>query len=86
MEVKEECEHTKSQYEKLKSESQEWYSEAKRATAYRDEVDVLREKAERVERLEIEISRYREKLSDVEFYKTRIEELREDSRTLLETK
>jgi hypothetical protein len=86
MEVKEECEHTKSQYEKLKQESQEWYSEAKKSTAYRDEVDVLREKAERVERLEMEISRFREKLSDVEFYKTRIEELREDNRTLLETK
>lgn len=86
MESKEELEHTKIQYEKLKLESQEWYSEARQAATYRDEVDVLREKADRVERLEIEIQRFREKLSDVEFYKTRVEELREDNRMLLETK
>lgn len=86
MESKEELEHTRVQYEKLKLESQEWYSEARQAATYRDEVDVLREKAERVERLEIEIQRFREKLSDVEFYKTRVEELREDNRMLLETK
>lgn len=86
MESKEELEHTRHHYEKLKLESQEWYSEARQAATYRDEVDVLREKAERVERLEIEIQRFREKLSDVEFYKTRVEELREDNRMLLETK
>lgn len=86
MESKEELEHTKNQYEKLKMESQEWYSEARQAATYRDEVDVLREKAERVERLEIEIQRFREKMSDVEFYKTRVEELREDNRMMLETK
>lgn len=86
MESKEELEHTRIQYEKLKMESQEWYSEARQAATYRDEVDVLREKADRVERLEIEIQRFREKLSDVEFYKTRVEELREDNRMLLETK
>lgn len=86
MESKEELEHTRIQYEKLKLESQEWYSEARQAATYRDEVDVLREKGDRVERLEIEIQRFREKLSDVEFYKTRVEELREDNRMLLETK
>jgi CRISPR/Cas system-associated endonuclease/helicase Cas3 len=68
------------------SQSQEWYSEARKAAAYRDEVDVLRERAERADRLESEVQRYREKLSDSEFYKTRVEELREDNRMLLETK
>jgi chromosome segregation ATPase len=86
MECKEELEHLRIMHDKLKIESQEWYSEARQAATYRDEVDVLREKAERVERLEIEIQRFREKLSDVEFYKTRVEELREDNRMLLETK
>ena len=86
IEAKEELEHTRNQYEKLKIESQEWYTEARKAATYRDEVDVLREKSERVERLEIEIQRFREKLSDIEFYKSRVEELREDNRILLETK
>lgn len=86
MEAKEELEHKNQQFEKLRIESQEWHAEARRAAAYRDEVDVLRERAERADRLEIEIQRYREKLSDAEFYKTRVEELREDNRLLLETK
>lgn len=67
-------------------QSQEWYTESRRASAYRDEVDVLRERAERADRLEIEVQRFREKLSDSEFFKTRVEELREDNRMLLETK
>lgn len=86
MEVKEEMDHKVVQYEKLRVESQEWYTESKRASAYRDEFDVLRERADRADRLEIEIQRFREKLSDSEFYKTRVEELREDNRMLLETK
>lgn len=47
---------------------------------------MLRERAERADRLEIEVQRFREKLSDSEFFKTRVEELREDNRMLLETK
>uniref|UniRef100_A0A182VWT8 HOOK N-terminal domain-containing protein n=1 Tax=Anopheles minimus TaxID=112268 RepID=A0A182VWT8_9DIPT len=86
MEVKEELDHKCNQYEKLRTESQDWYSESRRAAAYRDEVDVLRERSERADRLEIEVQKLREKLSDAEFYKTRVEELREDNRMLLETK
>lgn len=86
MEVKEELEHTQSQFEKLRTESQKWYTESRRAAAYRDEVDILQERAERANRLELEVQRYREKLSDSEFFKTRVEELREDNRMLLETK
>ncbi|XP_055911264.1 girdin isoform X1 [Eupeodes corollae] len=86
LEAKEELEHKSAQHEKLRTESQEWYSEAKRASAYRDEVDVLRERADRADRLEIEVQKFKEKLTDAEFYKTRVEELREDNRMLLETK
>uniref|UniRef100_A0A7N8WR91 Coiled-coil domain containing 88C n=1 Tax=Mastacembelus armatus TaxID=205130 RepID=A0A7N8WR91_9TELE len=60
--------------------------EARSARVYRDEVDSLREKAARVDRLETELTRCKEKLNDVHFYKTRVEELREDNLTLLETK
>lgn len=84
--MKEELDHKISQYEKLRADSQEWYTESRRAAAYRDEVDVLRERADRADRLEIEVQRFREKLSDAEFFKTRVEELREDNRMLLETK
>lgn len=70
----------------MRAESHEWYAESRRAAAYRDEVDIYRERAERADRLEIEVQRFREKLSDAEFFKTRVEELREDNRILLETK
>uniref|UniRef100_A0AAQ4QY82 Coiled-coil domain containing 88C n=1 Tax=Gasterosteus aculeatus aculeatus TaxID=481459 RepID=A0AAQ4QY82_GASAC len=60
--------------------------EARSVRVYRDEVDSLREKAARVDRLETELSRCKEKLNDVHFYKTRMEELREDNLTLMETK
>jgi len=55
--------------------------DARAAKAYRDELDAVRERAERVDKLEMEVQRYREKLSDIEFYKTRTEELREDNRS-----
>lgn len=49
-------------------------------------MDVLRERTERADRLEVELQKFKEKLTDSEFYKTRVEELREDNRMLLETK
>uniref|UniRef100_A0A6Q2XQW0 Coiled-coil domain containing 88C n=1 Tax=Esox lucius TaxID=8010 RepID=A0A6Q2XQW0_ESOLU len=52
----------------------------------RDEVDALREKAAKVDRLDTELSRCKERLNDVHFYKSRVEELREDNVTLMETK
>lgn len=48
-------------------------SDARSARAYRDELDSLRERANRVERLEMELVRCKEKLHDVEFYKARME-------------
>ena len=47
--------------------------EARSARVYRDEVDSLRERAARVDRLETELTRCKEKLNDVHFYKTRVE-------------
>uniref|UniRef100_A0A8C7USG4 HOOK N-terminal domain-containing protein n=1 Tax=Oncorhynchus mykiss TaxID=8022 RepID=A0A8C7USG4_ONCMY len=61
-------------------------SDARAARAYRDELDVLREKAIRVDKLESEVGRYKERLHDIEFYKARVEELKEDNQVLLETK
>ncbi|CAF97063.1 unnamed protein product [Tetraodon nigroviridis] len=67
-------------------ESYQLLSDARSARAYRDELDALREKAIRVDKLESELSRYKEKLHDIEFYKARVEELKEDNQVLLETK
>ncbi|CAH2241722.1 protein Daple [Pararge aegeria] len=85
-ECREELEHTKLVLAKLRADSQEWFNEARKAAGYRDEVDALREKAERCDRLEQEIQRYRDRLADAEYYKTRVAELREDNKALMETR
>lgn len=54
--------------------------------AYPDELDSLRGKVNHVERLEMELMHFREKLKDMDFYKAYMEELREDNITLTETK
>lgn len=46
---------------------------------YWDELDVFWEKVVRVDKFESEVSRYKERLYDIEFYKVRVEELKEDN-------
>uniref|UniRef100_A0AAQ4P5R6 Coiled-coil domain containing 88C n=1 Tax=Gasterosteus aculeatus aculeatus TaxID=481459 RepID=A0AAQ4P5R6_GASAC len=82
--TKEEKQHLSVELADTKNQSLS--CEARSVRVYRDEVDSLREKAARVDRLETELSRCKEKLNDVHFYKTRMEELREDNLTLMETK
>lgn len=60
--------------------------DARSAKAYRDEVDALREKASNCEHLEIEIKKYKEKLGDLDYYKSREEELTQNNLLLQETR
>lgn len=53
---------------------------------FRDELDVVQERANRADQLEIENERLREKLSDADFFKSRVDELREDNKMLQKTK
>ncbi|XP_063039855.1 protein Daple isoform X2 [Engraulis encrasicolus] len=86
MDTKNEVERLDAELQKLKTENVQLLAESRSVRAYRDEVDALREKAGRVDRLETELQRVKERLHDVHFYKTRVEELREDNITLMETK
>ncbi|XP_075282282.1 protein Daple isoform X7 [Opisthocomus hoazin] len=83
---KHEVEQLALELQKVKQENIHLASDARSARAYRDELDSLRERANRVERLEMELVRCKEKLHDVDFYKARMEELREDNIVLIETK
>lgn len=65
---------------RLRQEVADVVQDARSAKAYRDELDVMREKAERAEKLETELERFKSKLRDVDFFKTRVEELRDDNR------
>ncbi|XP_052532512.1 girdin isoform X10 [Tympanuchus pallidicinctus] len=86
LDYKQECEEVESELRKLQQENKNLLSDARSARAYRDELDILREKAIRVDKLESEVGRYKERLRDMEFYKARMEELMEDNQVMLETK
>ncbi|CAH1791258.1 unnamed protein product [Owenia fusiformis] len=85
-EMKDELEEHRSSLTKLRSENLELTQDARAARAYRDELDVLKEKATKVDKYEMDIKKYKEKINELEFFKTRVEELREDNRIMLETK
>ncbi|KAG8512364.1 Girdin, partial [Galemys pyrenaicus] len=86
LDCKQEVEQMEIELKRLQQENMNLLSDARSARMYRDELDALREKAIRVDKLESEVSRYKERLHDIEFYKARVEELKEDNQVLLETK
>uniref|UniRef100_A0A8C6KK62 Coiled-coil domain containing 88A n=1 Tax=Nothobranchius furzeri TaxID=105023 RepID=A0A8C6KK62_NOTFU len=86
LDTRQELENVEVELKRLQQESFQLLSDARSARAYRDELDALREKAIRVDKLESELGRYKERLHDIEFYKARVEELKEDNQILLETK
>ena len=47
--------------------------DARSARTYRDELDILKEKASRVDKCEAEITKYKEKLNELDFYKARVD-------------
>ncbi|CAL8271168.1 unnamed protein product [Merluccius merluccius] len=86
MDTRHEAERLDQELQRLRQENQSLSTEARLVRAYQDEMDSLKERAARAERLETELTRCKEKLNDVHFYRTRVEELREDNLTLMETK
>ena len=59
---------------------------AREARALRDELDIQRERAQKVHILETEIQVYKDKISQSESLKSRMEEIREENKILVETK
>ncbi|XP_021246320.1 girdin isoform X4 [Numida meleagris] len=86
LDCKQELEQVETELKRLQQENMNLLSDARCARVYRDELDVLREKAIRVDKLESEVTRYKERLRDFEFYRARVEELKEDNQLMLETK
>ncbi|XP_054885250.1 girdin isoform X3 [Poeciliopsis prolifica] len=86
LDTRQELENMEVELKRIQQESYQLLSDARSARTYRDELDALREKAIRVDKLESELCRYKERLHDIDFYKARVEELKEDNQILLETK
>lgn len=55
------------------SQNSQLLVDARAARTYRDELDALRERAIKADKLESEAGRYREQLHKMEFYKAKVE-------------
>ncbi|KAL1005856.1 hypothetical protein UPYG_G00064820 [Umbra pygmaea] len=86
LDCRQELDNLEADFKRIQHENSVLVSEARAARTYRDELDALRERAIRADKLESEVGRYREKLHNMEFYKVKVEELKEDNSVLLETK
>ncbi|XP_077457838.1 girdin-like [Stigmatopora argus] len=61
---------------RLQQENLKLLVDACAARAYRDELDALRERAIKADKLESEVARYREQMHKMEFYKAKVEKWR----------
>ncbi|KAM6972453.1 girdin-like [Aplochiton taeniatus] len=86
LDCRQELDNSEAELKKIQQENSQLLADARAARTYRDELDALRERAIRADKLESEVGRYREKLHNMEFYKAKLEEQKEDNQVLLETK
>ncbi|PWA16840.1 hypothetical protein CCH79_00012750 [Gambusia affinis] len=86
LDCRHELENVETELKRIQQENSQLQVEARAARTYRDELDALRERAIKADKLESEVGRYKEQLHKMEFYKAKVEELKEDNRVLQETK
>ncbi|KAM9857695.1 girdin-like [Aulostomus maculatus] len=79
-------ENMEAELKRIQQENSQLLVDARAARTYRDELDALRERAIKADKLESEVGRYKDQLHKMEFYKAKVEELKEDNRVLQETK
>ncbi|EDO31530.1 predicted protein [Nematostella vectensis] len=85
-ELRDELISNKKLVEKLRQENKQLSQDARWVKAYRDEMDMLKSKADRVEKLEADASKYKDKLRDLEYLRKRSEELKEENELLYDNK
>ncbi|KAM9792615.1 girdin-like [Neosynchiropus ocellatus] len=86
LDCRHELENMQLELKRIQQENSQLLVDARAARTYRDELDSLRERAIKADKLESEVGRYREQLHKIEFFKAKVEELKEDNRVLQETK
>ncbi|XP_029297581.1 girdin-like isoform X1 [Cottoperca gobio] len=86
LDCRHELENMETELKRIQQENSQLLVDARAARTYRDELDALRERAIKADKLESEVGRYREQLHKMEFYRAKVEELKEDNRVLQETK
>jgi len=84
--LKEDLEQCRGTISQLKQEKRELAESARSALVYRDEIETLKVQSSRVEKLEADVMKYRQKAEDTEYLKKRIAELKQQNDLMLETK
>ncbi|CAB4070329.1 unnamed protein product [Lepeophtheirus salmonis] len=74
------------QIRKLKQENLQLVQEARNYKCHQDELDILQERAAKVDKLEADILVYKDKANQLEYCKSRFEDYKEDNRILTEAK
>ncbi|XP_067315039.1 girdin isoform X2 [Pseudorasbora parva] len=86
LDCRQDLDSVEAELKRLQQENMQLLTDARAARMYRDELDAMKERAIRADKLESEVARYRDKLHNMNFYKTKLEELKEDNQVLMESK
>ena len=73
MDLKEELDQARVVIQKLQTDKRDLSAEAKTARAYRDEIEMLKVQESKVEKLEAEVIKYKQKAEDTEYLKKKIQ-------------
>uniref|UniRef100_A0A672RZG0 Girdin-like n=1 Tax=Sinocyclocheilus grahami TaxID=75366 RepID=A0A672RZG0_SINGR len=86
LDCRQDLDNVEAELKRLQQENMQLLTDARAARMYRDELDAMKERAIRADKLEGEVARYRDKLHNMNFYKVKLEELKEDNQVLMESK
>ncbi|XP_052413993.1 girdin isoform X1 [Carassius gibelio] len=86
LDCRQDLDNVEAELKRLQQENMQLLTDARAARMYRDELDAMKERAIRADKLESEVARFRDKLHNMNFYKVKLEELKEDNQVLMESK
>ena len=72
IDLKEELEQARIGIQKLQTDKRELAEQAKTARAYRDEIEMLKVQEAKVDKLEADVIKYKQKAEDTEYLKKKI--------------
>ncbi|XP_051567383.1 girdin-like [Myxocyprinus asiaticus] len=86
LDCRQDLDNMEAELKRHQQENVQLLTDARAARMYRDELDAMTERAIRADKLEREVTSYQDKLHNMNFYKVKLEELKEDNQVLMESK